>query len=142
MSIPVSGGLLVAHDEGSPEGHRAFPDGPLEERRKKEQRELEDSISITEQEKEQAGKVMQREIAQKLDETEEERNKELNEIVRDVYAEMLCSPDGSDPTVDSLHYEYEDECIAFEIFNAGTLNGTPLVYPVSVHGPMIGTATL
>ncbi|MFT4613711.1 MAG: hypothetical protein ACI9NT_000852 [Bacteroidia bacterium] len=61
--------------------------------------------------------------------------------VRDVFAELLCNPDGSDPSRDSLHYEYNGECIAFEIFNAGTLNGTPLIYPVSIHGPMIGTAT-
>lgn len=64
-----------------------------------------------------------------------------NHDVRDVYAELLCNPDGSDPSRDSLHYEYEGECRAFEIFNAGTLNDIPLVYPVSVHGPMIGTAT-
>ena len=68
-------------------GDRDFDD--VEERRKKEQRELQDSIAITEQEKQQAEKVMQREIAQKLDDTEDERNKELNEIVRDVYAESL-----------------------------------------------------
>jgi hypothetical protein len=27
------------------------------------------------------------------------------------------------------------------MFNAGLLNGTPLRYPTSVHGPVIGTAT-
>ena len=27
-------------------------------------------------------------------------------------------------------------------FDAGTLNGTPLRYPTSVHGPVIGTATV
>ena len=31
---------------------------------------------------------------------------------------------------------------AFEHFNAGTLNGTPIRYPISVHGPVIGTATV
>lgn len=61
--------------------------------------------------------------------------------VRDVYAEILCNPDGSDPTRDSTHYIYEDECIPFEIFEAGTLDGDPVVYPVSVHGQLIGTAT-
>ena len=29
-----------------------------------------------------------------------------------------------------------------ETFDAGTLNGQPVRYPVSVHGPMIGTATV
>lgn len=61
--------------------------------------------------------------------------------VRDVFAEVLCNPDDSPPTRESTHYEYNGECIPFEIFNAGTLDGSPLIYPVSVHGPMIGTAT-
>jgi len=61
--------------------------------------------------------------------------------VRDVYVEILCEPGGADPTRDSLHYEYNGECIPFEIFDAGLLNGEPIRYPVSVHGPMIGTAT-
>jgi hypothetical protein len=61
--------------------------------------------------------------------------------VRDVFAETLCNPDGSDPSRESTHYLFNGECRAFEIFNAGTLNGVPITYPVSVHGPMIGTAT-
>ncbi|CAA0079260.1 Penicillin G acylase [Halioglobus japonicus] len=61
--------------------------------------------------------------------------------VRDVFVEELCSTDDSAPTRDSDHYMYNGECIAFEMFEAGTLNGVPLRYPVSVHGPMIGTAT-
>lgn len=61
--------------------------------------------------------------------------------VRDVFAELLCNPDGSEPSRESIHYEFEGECRPFEIFNAGTLNGVPISYPVSVHGPMIGTAT-
>jgi len=64
-----------------------------------------------------------------------------NHDVRDVYAEMLCNPDGSEPSRESTHYEFEGECIPFEIFDAGTLNGDPIRYPVSVHGPVIGTAT-
>ncbi|MEM9694574.1 MAG: penicillin acylase family protein, partial [Myxococcota bacterium] len=64
-----------------------------------------------------------------------------NHDVRDVFAEILCNPDGSEPTRASLHYEYNGECRAFEIFEAGTLNGNPVSYPVSVHGQMIGTAT-
>ena len=61
--------------------------------------------------------------------------------VRDVFAEVLCNPDGSEATRESLHYEFNGECIPFEIFDAGTLDGDPVRYPVSVHGPMIGTAT-
>jgi hypothetical protein len=61
--------------------------------------------------------------------------------VRDVYAELLCEPDGSEPSRNSLNYLYEGECIPFDIMNAGALNDVPLIYPVSVHGPVIGTAT-
>jgi acyl-homoserine lactone acylase PvdQ len=64
-----------------------------------------------------------------------------NHDVRDVFIEVLCEPNDSEPTRDSMHYEYNGECVEFEIFNAGLLNGVPLVYPQSVHGNMIGTAT-
>ena len=64
-----------------------------------------------------------------------------NHDVRDVFAEVLCEPDGSAPTRDSDHYEFRGECRPFETFDAGTLNGTPIRYPTSVHGPVIGTAT-
>lgn len=64
-----------------------------------------------------------------------------NHDVRDVFAEQLCNPDGTTPTRTSDHYVFEGECRAFETFNAGTLNGTPIVYPRSVHGALIGTAT-
>ena len=60
--------------------------------------------------------------------------------VRDVFAEVLCNPDGSAPTRESGFYEFEGECRPFEIFDAGTLDGEPIRYPVSVHGPVIGTA--
>ncbi len=62
--------------------------------------------------------------------------------VRDVFAEQLCNPDGTPPTRQSTHYLFNGVCRPFEIFDAGTLNGTPVVYPQSVHGPMIGTATV
>ena len=65
-----------------------------------------------------------------------------NHDVRDVFAELLCNPDGSEPTRESLHYEFNGECRPFEVFDAGTLDGIPIRYPVSVHGPMIGTATV
>ena len=61
--------------------------------------------------------------------------------LRDTFAEVLCEPDGSAPTRESLHYEFNGECIPFEIFDAGTLGGDTVRYPISVHGPMIGTAT-
>lgn len=64
-----------------------------------------------------------------------------NQDVRDVYAEILCEADGSEPSRESDHYEFNGECIPFEIFDAGTLGGVPLIYPTSVHGPVIGTAT-
>src|SRR5690606_38576693 len=61
--------------------------------------------------------------------------------VRDVYAEVLCEPDGATPTRESAHYEHDGACVPFELFDAGTLAGAPIRYPVSVHGPVIGTAT-
>ncbi len=61
--------------------------------------------------------------------------------VRDVFAEQLCNPDGTAPTRQSSHYLFNGKCIPFQIFDAGTLNGTPIRYPTSVHGPVIGTAT-
>jgi acyl-homoserine lactone acylase PvdQ len=64
-----------------------------------------------------------------------------NQDVVDVYAELLCEPDGSAPTIESDHYEYEGACVPFEPFDAGTLGGVPIVYPTSVHGPVVGTAT-
>ncbi len=62
--------------------------------------------------------------------------------VRDVYAERLCEPDGSEPTRAFTHYRYRGECRPFENFNAGLLNGQPIRYPVSVHGPVFATATV
>jgi acyl-homoserine lactone acylase PvdQ len=61
--------------------------------------------------------------------------------VRDVFAEVLCEPDGSAPSRESGHYEFDGECVAFELFDAGILGDVPVRYPVSVHGPVIGTAT-
>jgi acyl-homoserine lactone acylase PvdQ len=64
-----------------------------------------------------------------------------NQDVIDVYAEVLCEPDGSAPSRESDHYEFEGECVPFEVFDAGTLGDLPIVYRTSVHGPVIGTAT-
>ena len=62
-----------------------------------------------------------------------------NHDVRDVFAEQLCEPDGSAPTRESTHYVFDGQCRPFEQFDAGTLQGTPIRYPRSVHGPIIGT---
>jgi hypothetical protein len=62
--------------------------------------------------------------------------------VRDVYAERLCEPDGSAPTRASTHYMFEGECRPLEEFNAGLLNGQPVRFRRSVHGPVIATATV
>jgi acyl-homoserine lactone acylase PvdQ len=62
--------------------------------------------------------------------------------VRDVYAERLCERDGSSPTRESRGYMFRGRCRPFENHNAGLLGGKPLLYKSSVHGPMIGTATV
>ena len=64
-----------------------------------------------------------------------------NQDVRDVFAEVLCEPDGATPTRESTHYEFSGQCVPFEQFDAGTLGDVPIVFPRSVHGPVIGTAT-
>src|SRR5262249_51707130 len=62
--------------------------------------------------------------------------------VRDVFAEELCETDNSPPTRASTHYRFNGQCIALTSFNAGTLGGVPLIYNVSVHGPVFATATV
>jgi acyl-homoserine lactone acylase PvdQ len=62
--------------------------------------------------------------------------------VRDVFAEELCETNGDAPTRKSDHYVFNGVCKAMTTFNAGTLNGTPLTYHVTVHGPVFATATV
>ncbi len=62
--------------------------------------------------------------------------------VRDVFAEQLCEPDGSAPSRASTHYLYKHQCRAMATFDAGLLAGKPLSFPTTVHGPVIGTATV
>jgi hypothetical protein len=62
--------------------------------------------------------------------------------VRDVYAERLCEPDGSPRTRESSGYIFRGRCRRFTDHNAGLLGGKPLRYKSSVHGPVIGTATV
>ena len=54
----------------------------------------------------------------------------------------VVQPRWTPPTRASTHYMFEGTCRPFEAFDAGTLNGTPIRYPRSVHGPVIGTATV
>ncbi len=65
-----------------------------------------------------------------------------NHDVRDVFAEKLCNPNGSAATRTSNHYVYKGKCRALKDFDAGQLAGKPLRYKTSVHGPVIGTATI
>ena len=53
----------------------------------------------------------------------------------DQYAEKLC---GGSATM----YRYKGRCLQMGTFNAGTLNGQPVSYPTTVHGPVIGYATV
>ena len=62
--------------------------------------------------------------------------------VRDTFVEELCEPDGSAPTRATQSYRFEGECVPMEVFDAGTLDGEPVTYPVTEHGPIVGTATV
>jgi acyl-homoserine lactone acylase PvdQ len=53
----------------------------------------------------------------------------------DQYAEKLCG--GSD-----TRYRYRGSCRSMEHFDAGTLNGDPVEFNRTVHGPVIGYATV
>jgi acyl-homoserine lactone acylase PvdQ len=53
----------------------------------------------------------------------------------DQYVETLCG--GSD-----TKYLYRGECRSMGEFNAGTLNGRPVSFRTTVHGPVIGYATV
>lgn len=61
---------------------------------------------------------------------------------RDVYAERLCEPEGSEPNRASAHYVFRDRCRPMQTFNAGTLGGRPVTFHKTVHGSVIGTATV
>jgi acyl-homoserine lactone acylase PvdQ len=53
----------------------------------------------------------------------------------DQYAERLCG--GSD-----RKYFYKGQCRSMQLFNAGTLNGDPVRFWTTVHGPVVGYATV
>jgi acyl-homoserine lactone acylase PvdQ len=53
----------------------------------------------------------------------------------DQYVEKLCG--GSD-----TKYEYNGQCLDMGTFDAGTLNGQPVSFKTTVHGPVVGYATV
>lgn len=53
----------------------------------------------------------------------------------DQYVEKLCN--GSDTT-----YRYKGQCREMGTFDAGTLNGEPVSFKTTVHGPVVGYATV
>lgn len=62
--------------------------------------------------------------------------------VRDTFVEELCEPEGAPPTRATQSYRFDGECVPMETFDAGLLNGSPVTYPVTEHGPVVGTATV
>ncbi len=53
----------------------------------------------------------------------------------DQYVERLCN--GSDTS-----YEYKGQCLEMGTFDAGTLDGEPVSFKTTVHGPVVGYATV
>src|SRR4051794_4021943 len=62
--------------------------------------------------------------------------------IRDVFAERLCEPNGSAPTRASANYLFRGRCRPLQQVDGGTLGGQEIRYQTSVHGPIIGTATV
>jgi acyl-homoserine lactone acylase PvdQ len=64
----------------------------------------------------------------------------------DTFAEVLCEPDGSSPTINSMFYQYKGECLPINVrVDRKTLpdgNYYTLRSERSVHGPLIGRATV
>jgi hypothetical protein len=60
----------------------------------------------------------------------------------DVFADKLCVPGGGRPTRASHYYLFGGRCRAMRIFDAGRLGSTEITFPMTVHGPVIGTATV
>jgi len=55
----------------------------------------------------------------------------------DIFVEELCG--------DDTHYRFEGKCIAMTVFDAGRVGagaGTPVIFNETVHGPVIGYATV
>ena len=62
--------------------------------------------------------------------------------VRDVFAEPLCNADGSTPTRASTHYRYQGQCRPFQTVTPASSRARRSRFKQSVHGPVIGTATV
>ena len=60
----------------------------------------------------------------------------------DVFAEKLCVPGGGRPTRATLSYMYRGQCRKMTIFDAGRLGTKEITFPMTVHGPIVGTATV
>jgi hypothetical protein len=60
----------------------------------------------------------------------------------DVFAEKLCVPGGGKPTRASRDYMFRGHCRPMRMFDAGSIGGKEIVFPMTVHGPVIGTATV
>ncbi|MEA2426319.1 MAG: hypothetical protein QOH13_2729 [Thermoleophilaceae bacterium] len=60
----------------------------------------------------------------------------------DVFAEQLCEPGGGTPTRASKGYMYKGKCKAMETFDAGKLGTQEITFQKTVHGSVIGTATV
>ena len=62
--------------------------------------------------------------------------------MRDVYALPLCGSKGKRAKRTSNRYRYKGKCRSFTSFNAGKLGDKELKFKKSVHGAVIGTATV
>ncbi len=60
----------------------------------------------------------------------------------DQFLERLCVPGGGRPTRDTRSYRYKGRCRAMKHFDAGTLDGKPVSFYETVHGPVGGTVTV
>ncbi len=60
----------------------------------------------------------------------------------DVFAEKLCVPGGGRPTRATLSYRWRGQCRKMKIFDAGRIGSREITFPMTVHGPVIGTATV
>lgn len=61
---------------------------------------------------------------------------------RDQFLEQLCVPGGGRPTRDTHSYLYRGRCRPMTLFDAGTLDGKPVSFYETVHGPVGGTVTV
>jgi acyl-homoserine lactone acylase PvdQ len=60
----------------------------------------------------------------------------------DVFADRLCEPGGGMPTRTTQFYIFRGQCRPMSIFDAGSIGGKEITFPMTVHGPVIGTATV